>query len=159
MLGKTGKDESMTVIITSNAEQVSLLAEGIHAMCVLVTGNEKWAMELQAAIVEALNNVVSHAYRGEAGHEINLRLTRKDRQMRIEIIDYGLSMPSLPEPHLPDFSSENGRGWWIINACVDEYHYDVIEPADQDRLISDPATASEIPPRSHCNILTLLKNF
>jgi serine/threonine-protein kinase RsbW len=154
--------QGIEIKITSDAEQISLLAEGIHAMCLYATGDKKCSLEVQAAIVEALNNVLVHAYNSESGHQIVLHWKQKDRQLRIEIIDYGLSMHSLPEPNLPDYTSENGRGWWIINACVDDYSYKVLEYADQHGLISsiekaDPHALNH--PKSHSNILTLLKNF
>ena len=152
----------ITLKITSDAEQVSLLCEALHALCLYASGSVECAVEVQHAAVEALNNVIIHAYHRQPGHDITVCWYHQDRQLRIEIIDNGSSMAFLPEPVLPDFEAEGSRGWWIINACVDDYFYQIIEHGDFGRVLKvgeEPISIAPPIPKSHTNILTLLKQF
>lgn len=137
--------------IGGNARHISWLGEAVYAMTRLATDDEQGAMEIQVALVEALNNVFLHAYDGESGHPITLIWQLGEQMLRIEILDHGHSLESLPNAQLPDLLSENGRGWWIIGNCVDEYFYQVLEPA--------VAASRYGVIEKHCNILTLMKNF
>jgi anti-sigma regulatory factor (Ser/Thr protein kinase) len=162
MIATHNKSNCVTLIITSDAEQVSLLSVALHALCLHASGSEKCALDVQSAVAEALNNVVVHAYDNQPGQEIAVCWSNENRQLRIEIIDCGVSMSFLPEPLLPHFEEEGGRGWWIINACIDEYYYQVIETAEQERRLKpgDKNADFELAlPKSHRNILTLIKQF
>jgi len=162
MLASQDKSSGITLTISSNAEQVSLLSEALHALCLYATSSEKCALDVQLAVVEALNNVVIHAYHNQPEHEVTLRWYQENRQLRIEIIDSGVSMTFLPEPVLPDFEAEGSRGWWIINACVDEYFYQVVESVDKEVVLRPGDKNANVlisQAKSHSNILTMLKQF
>lgn len=155
-------DYGITLTIRSEAERISLLCEALHALCLYASGSSECAVAIQHAAVEAINNVVIHAYHNQPNHEITVRWSQEAKQIRVEIIDTGLSITCLPEPILPDFEAENSRGWWIINACVDEYFYQtfgeniagpVLCPGDK------PADATLLALKPHTNVLTLLKKF
>jgi serine/threonine-protein kinase RsbW len=137
------KPADITLKIPAQADYISALSVALHSLCFYATGKEDFAIQFQQALVEALNNVVEHAYNNQAGHEISVCYYQEHNQIRIEIIDSGESMTTLPEPVLPDFDAESGRGWWIIHCSVDNYHYQVIEQVQH----------------SNTNILTLIKHF
>lgn len=152
----------VTLTTTSEAGQVSLLCEALHALCLYASGSEQCALALQTAAAEALNNVVVHAYHNQSGHEIAVRWSQENHQLRIEIMDNGSSIAYLPKPTLPEFEAEGSRGWWIINACVDDYFYRTIENFDSERLLkagAEPAGGVAPTVKPHTNILTLLKQF
>jgi anti-sigma regulatory factor (Ser/Thr protein kinase) len=151
MLDKENGQDHIVMKISSDLRQISFLAEGVYAMTLAATGQEKCAMELQAAIVEALNNVFIHAYDGEGKHPIILTWQLGVKQLRIEIIDHGHSLDAIPQPKLPDLMNENGRGWWIISSYVDEYSYSVMKP-------TEPYACFGFGDK-YCNILTLVKTF
>lgn len=156
------KPTGITLKITSCPEQVSLLCEALHALCLHASGNENCALDMQRAAVEALNNVVVHAYHNKPGHEITVHWFNQGRQLRIEIIDCGSSMAFLPEPVLPDFTAEGGRGWWIINSCLDDYFYKIVEYVEQEHVLrhgDNTEKAKDALVKSHNNILTLIKHF
>jgi hypothetical protein len=71
-------------------------------------------------------------------------------------------MTSLPAATLPPFDIESRRGWWIINSCVDEYYYKVVECIERARVYK-PADGSscfeDISVKSYSNVLTLIKQF
>ncbi len=132
------KPDGITLKMVSDVAYVSPLAEALHALCLYATGSESCALDVQRAAVEALNNVILHAYNNQAGKDITVRWRQEHKCLYIEIIDYGLSMTSLPEALLPSYDAENGRGWWIINACVDEYYYQVVECIKKGRNYTNP---------------------
>ena len=148
--------------MSSDVEYVSPLGEALHALCLYATGSESCALDVQRAVVEALNNVILHAYSNQAGNEIMVQWCPENRYLRIEIIDYGLSMSSLPAAVLPAYDAESGRGWWIIHSCVDDYYYKVVECIERERLYKsegDSEYFENIIVKSHSNILTLIKQF
>ena len=154
--------DEVTLKIASAVDCVSPLGEAIQALCLYATGSESYALDVQCAVVEALNNVILHAYSNQVGHDIFVKWSREKDRLRIDITDYGLSMSALPVPALPDFDAENGRGWWIISSCLDEYSYKVVECLQRDRVYKPNGAneySEEIMVKSHSNILTLIKHI
>jgi anti-sigma regulatory factor (Ser/Thr protein kinase) len=162
MLATFRPGNGITLTISSNAEKISLVCEALHALCLYASGSPACALEVQHAAVEALNNVIIHAYHNQPNHEIIVRWSQEERLLRIEIIDTGTSMTFLPKPLLPDFAKEGSRGWWIINACVDDYYYQTIGQSEQAPLLRPgekyPAIAA-LTAQPHQNILTFMKRF
>ena len=162
MTATTNRPDGVTLKMTSDVEYVSPIGEALHALCFYASGSESCALDVQRAAVEALNNVILHAYGSQTGNEIIIQWSNKNRCLRIEIIDYGRSMSTLPEAALPPYDAENGRGWWIINSCVDDYYYKVVECIERERVYR-PEDGSEpienVSVISHSNILTLIKQF
>ena len=162
MIATTIKHDVVTLKIASTVESVSPLGEALHALCLYATGSECCALEVQRAVVESLNNVILHAYNNQAGNDIIVQWSQENRFLRIEIIDYGLSMSSLPNAVLPAFDAEIGRGWWIIHSCVDDYYYKVVECIERERVYKPEGNSEyfeDIIVKSHSNILTLIKHF
>ena len=156
------RPDGITLKIASSAEYVSLLGEALNALCLYASGSEPCANAVQLAAVEALNNVILHAYKNQADNDIIVNWHQEDRRLLIEIIDFGLSISSLPTAILPAHDAESGRGWWIINSCVDEYFYKVVECIERERVYkpeTDSDYSEDIMIKSHCNILTLIKRF
>ena len=152
----------ITLKITSAVDAVSPSGEAIQALCFYAMGSESYALDVQRAVVEALNNVILHAYGNQPGHDIIVQLSCENNCLRIDITDYGLSMSALPTPTLPDFDAESGRGWWIINSCIDEYYYKVEEFIQRGRLYSQNSAneySEQLMVNSHSNVLTLIKHF
>jgi serine/threonine-protein kinase RsbW len=162
MIATNQQQDGITLKMPSAVEYISPLGEALHALCLYATGSESCALDIQRAAIEALNNVILHAYKSEPGHDITVRCYQENRQLRIEIIDGGISMSFLPEPVLPAYDAESGRGWWIINSCVDDYYYKVVEYIERERVLrpTDSHENVEITlVRPHVNILTLIKQF
>ncbi len=160
----TSADKPACIMLkaSSEAANISLLSEALHALCLYASGSVACALDMQRAVVEALNNVVEHAYGNQPDHDISVCWYLENRQLRIEIIDCGQSMSFLPEPVLPDFDAEGGRGWWIINACVNDYDYKVIDSVNREYVLrpgdrNDNIRSASI--EAHSNILTLIKQF
>ncbi len=146
----------LTLQIDSSIACVSPLGEAIQSLCLYATDSLECASQMQLAVVEAINNIVFHAYNNQAGNPITVKWNNQNRQLLIEITDFGDSMEEPPLPTLASFDAENGRGWWIINACVDEYHYKVVA-CEQQSTGQLPDKHQKNPKKA--NILTLIKKY
>ncbi|MBW4555355.1 MAG: anti-sigma regulatory factor [Trichormus sp. ATA11-4-KO1] len=79
---------------------------------------------LRLALVEAYSNVVRHAHKEQPNLPILLRLELKDRDIAIEIWDYGegFDMSTYLPPN-PTEKQEGGYGWLIMNRLMDNVEY------------------------------------
>ncbi|RMH49059.1 MAG: ATP-binding protein [Alphaproteobacteria bacterium] len=85
--------------------------------------------DLKLVLSEALNNVVEHAYAGDApdGEAIAIAMELGERGLTLTIRDRGRPMPDgLPKPELPSIPAqtealpEGGFGWSLIHLiCTD----------------------------------------
>jgi serine/threonine-protein kinase RsbW len=162
MTANKSAPDIITLKIVSDPKNISLLGEAIHALCLYATKNEACAYDVQLAVVEALNNVILHAYKNQAGNDIIVQWGQTTGCLSVEIIDFGISMSSIPPGTIPEFEAESGRGWWIINACIDEYYYKVVEFIERERGCT-PSPKDEafdaISVTSSKNTLTLIKHY
>ncbi|WP_353930772.1 anti-sigma regulatory factor [Okeanomitos corallinicola TIOX110] len=79
---------------------------------------------LRLVLIEAYSNAVRHAHKDQPGLPILLRLEIKDRNLIIEVWDYGqgFDMSSYFPPH-PTQKQEGGYGWLIMNSLMDKVEY------------------------------------
>lgn len=90
---------------------------------------------LPMAVVEAVNNVIKHAYQWTTGRPILLEAHHSGCVLRVELRDQGLPMPlPLPSGEIVDESAESGRGWKIIRAVFPDVHYERIDGENLLRL-------------------------
>lgn len=83
---------------------------------------------LRLALVEAYSNVVRHAHKEQSNIPILLRLELKERDIALEVWDYGTGFDmSTYFPPNPLDKQEGGYGWLIMNRLMDkvEYHLQV----------------------------------
>ncbi len=74
--------------------------------------------------MEAYSNVVRHAHKEQANLPVLLRLELKDRDIALEIWDYGEGFDmSTYFPPNPTDKQEGGYGWLIMNRLMDNVEY------------------------------------
>ena len=88
--------------------------------------------EVQIALAEAVNNVVEHAYAGNAPGDVNIRCQLEDEKLSIFIRDAGAPLPNGqlpvgtaqaldgPTEELP----EGGFGWFLIRELTSDIKYE-----------------------------------
>jgi serine/threonine-protein kinase RsbW len=82
-------------------------------------------MGLNFALVEAINNVIEHAYVNTAGKPIELHGHHDGDRLTLVLRDRGLPMPlPLPDGAPVDPMAESGRGWQIIRATFPHVRYE-----------------------------------
>lgn len=113
------------LVVDSNPAEVPHLQARLLTLCGEAGLDDLAGFQLTSAVVEAVNNCIEHAFRGETGHQITLRWIRQQDQVSIEIRDQGESMPAPPaeSPELPEPDAESGRGWHIIHEWTDRVTY------------------------------------
>ena len=79
---------------------------------------------LRLALVEAYSNVVRHAHRERPNLPVLIKLELKDRDLALEIWDYGAGydIESYLAPN-PESKQEHGYGWLILNRLMDRVEY------------------------------------
>ena len=109
--------------IDADLGAVRQLAEAVRKEAVLAGLRSEAIVDLELALVEAVNNIVIHGYLDEAG-AIELCITR-DSGVRLELRDWGRRIPEAELKGLERASplDESGRGIAIIRACVDLLDY------------------------------------
>lgn len=84
----------------------------------------KQASRLRLVLVEAYSNVVRHAHREQPNLPILIRVELKDRDLNLEIWDYGQGFDlSTYLPPQPEDQQEGGYGWLILNRLMDRVEY------------------------------------
>ena len=84
---------------------------------------------VEMCLMEALNNVIKHAYNGEQNHKIDVNVCIDSQLMEVQIIDEGVPRESLVikeldfDPNDIDNLPESGMGLFIIKQLMDELDY------------------------------------
>ena len=126
----------LTLTIDSDLREVSILAVAVNAACQHLGLDKSAAGEAELCLVEAVTNVIRHAYKGALGHSVIVTVSPSDRALKIEISDTGETMPSArieqlihgtqPSPdeeeHLSSLA-EGGRGLQIMHELMDSITY------------------------------------
>jgi len=117
-------------VISSNMESVVMLSEKIYEECLFNKIDKDFSAMLRLALVEALNNVVEHAFEGEKNHEIDVYVTFFYKKIRIRITDNGYPNHNGVKPVKQDINPEDimnipegGYGLHIIHQLMDEVNY------------------------------------
>lgn len=124
---------SISLLIDSDLDKVSLLARAVRAVCAeFLTPEGVDAVEL--SLVEAINNVIKHGYHGKPGKDVQVVIGLQPDQVVIEVVDHAPPM----RPQLLEEASENrfafdetnlaevpegGMGLALIRMMMDEVEY------------------------------------
>jgi len=113
------------IVLESDPSQTGGLHERLMALSAASGLDDMTGFQLTCAVVEAVNNCVAHAYRGEGGRPVTLRWIPGEESVTVEIRDRGIPMPTpIPEAAtVPPPGAESGRGWPIIRQWTDRVDY------------------------------------
>jgi serine/threonine-protein kinase RsbW len=118
--------------IASELANVALLGGAIRAACEAVGLTVQAASEVELSVVEAVNNVIEHAYGLASDGQVWVSLEVEAGSLEIEICDRGEAMPAsvLASASAPRFDPtdlpqlpEGGMGLGIVTALMDEVRY------------------------------------
>ncbi len=116
--------------IESDYSNVNYVCKDISSFLTSNNHKIKAIREIELCMIEALNNVIKHAYDSEPGNPIYINTVIDDQKLTIEIIDNGRSRENFEKPVL-DFDPkdipnlpEGGMGLYIIDQFTDENYYE-----------------------------------
>lgn len=128
--------KSITFIIESRLENVSLVGIAVKAICESIPKKEILCRNIELSVVEAVTNVVKHAYRLQQGNIVEIAVHVFDDRISIQISDTGLSMdPGRCEQDCQGINFQPGKietfpvggmGLHIMHSIMDEMHYTTV---------------------------------
>jgi serine/threonine-protein kinase RsbW len=123
-------ERAITLRLDSRLENVPLASSALRAMAREVGFAQEESERLELCVVEALTNVIQHAYGGEAGHPVTLFVLVTEEELEMRVHDEGLPMPDgLLERPEPDEATEvallaeSGRGLGLMRRIADRMDY------------------------------------
>lgn len=115
--------------INSNLSEVRELTRVLHSFCVKQKLDQTLSGQLELILVEAVNNVIKHAYKNKPDQPIDTLFEVNSDEVKITIKDKGIAVSS--ELHkitksMPDINDLPEGGWGIalIHSLADHIeHY------------------------------------
>ena len=107
--------------------------------------------EVEIAIVEAVSNVVSHAYEGEPGHPVHVRFAASADWLQIEVTDQGRALDPvrmlgarIPTANDVCDLPERGYGLGIINRVMHKVRYETFDGRNVLTLVAPVLTPTPL---------------
>lgn len=134
-MSKTAGTYTIRLFIDSQLEHVRLLGSAIRGIGQELKLSSEQVGQIELMLVEAVNNVIEHAYEYQAGCDVRVRVECvPSENIKLIISDQGNRIPAgqlssrvtgsdtlLPAPEgLP----EGGWGLGLINLLADSLHYE-----------------------------------
>lgn len=120
---------SIKLLIGSRLANVRLLGLAVQAFCVYLNFDETQAFQAQLALVEAVTNIIRHAYHGQPGSEVEITVTLYPQHLSFQVVDTGSPLPAL-NPKALEFDPsdrsnlpEGGMGLVIMHQIMDRVEY------------------------------------
>lgn len=126
---------SITLRIKSHPKNVALVGIAVRGYCETFFEREM-STEVELAVVEALNNVIEHGYKGGIGHNILIRVEIRSKQFICQIRDYGRTWDDYAAKDSLDLGNsleelpEGGYGLFILHQVMDSVHHEPKNPGN-----------------------------
>lgn len=122
--------QRLRLVIDSDLENVAKVGTTVQSLCVQASFSEIEAFHVQLAMVEAINNVIKHAYGDQSGHDVTIDISVDADKLVFVLTDTGKSMPPFAitpslefDPDDLDAVPEGGMGLFIIHSVMDKVDY------------------------------------
>jgi serine/threonine-protein kinase RsbW len=115
---KTSAEPEFRLVMPSRAEHVALVRQALSGALEVLELGESRLLDINAAVSEACNNVVVHAYEGEGPLEVYLCI--QESELEVIVSDQGVGIrPKTPEPGL----ELQGLGLSLIQTLCDRVEF------------------------------------
>ena len=121
--------------IDSSPDEIVHIARIIRWIAVELKFTTRRVDEIELAVVEAMNNAMKHANNMNTSDQVTVKWYVDDNSLKIEVLDQGKSMQAQPAGSLPSANKINGRGWFLISACMDEAMWSPKYPGNRVLLV------------------------
>lgn len=126
-----GEAREVAFLIESRLQNVSFVGLSVNRICRELGFDEVEAHNVELSVVEALTNVIRHAYGLAADRPVVARLTAHDDRIELRVMHQGAPVPehkrvAPPQPEEPGDPldlAEGGRGLFLMNALMDRVDY------------------------------------
>jgi serine/threonine-protein kinase RsbW len=116
---KTSAEPELRLALPSSAENVALVRRALSGVVDVLDLGEARLLDINAAVSEACNNVVVHAYEGAEG-PMDIHLWIQPAELEVIVSDHGVGIrPNVPEPEL----EVQGLGLSLIQALTDRVEF------------------------------------
>lgn len=122
------QEYNIRLSIDSRLEQVRVLSGALRGIGQELQITDDKLGQLELIMVEAVNNVIEHAYQLESGNEVHVRVEYSPQEIHLIISDHGQTMPdrlhseARPMPN-PEDLPEGGWGMGLIHLLADSIRY------------------------------------
>lgn len=118
----------MKVIISSDFSNVATVSTNLKEFCEHHKIPEETIVFVDIMLIEAINNIIEHAYKGESNHLVDVEFKFIDNLLRICLRDTGVFFSgynNFYKAEIPDENSLPERGWGLglINSIADKVTY------------------------------------
>lgn len=124
---------ALNLQIDSDLDSVELVARAVRALCSDKLVDDMLA-DVELSVVEAINNVIKHGYRGVKGLPVDVKISIKADRIVLDICDQAPPMPgSLLAPDTAELTGfapddlenlpEGGMGLALIKMTMDDVSY------------------------------------
>ena len=124
----TYREYNIRLSIDSRLEQVRVLSGALRGIGQELSLSEEQLGQLELMMVEAVNNVIEHAYQMQHGNDVQVRVEYSPQEVHLVISDQGHAMPDAlhtetREMPNPDDLPEGGWGRGLIHLLADSIRY------------------------------------
>ncbi|MDZ4701160.1 MAG: ATP-binding protein [Rhodothermales bacterium] len=132
---------SVALEIPSRLDCIEFIGESLRVLCPLAGFSEAESYRIELGVIEALNNVVEHAYEFQPDASVQVRLTFQPDQLLIEIRDEGKPRPGnlsntfTFDSEVVDTWPEGGMGLFIMHEVMDRITYERTDGVNRLTLI------------------------
>jgi len=116
-----GVREGEKMYYFSSVTEFSMLREIIKTELDEILGED--ASRVFIALNEGVNNAIVHGNKGDNRKKVCLKIEKINCDLHIVICDEGDGFCTAERFEMQEVSSEHGRGFEIIQYCVDSYRY------------------------------------
>ena len=116
--------------IDSRLSDVKLVGTALFGMVLRETDDSLLASEIETCVVEAVTNAIVHAYGGEEGHVVGVRVVLEGDRLDIRVEDIGTPMegemdirPLAFNVEDPATFPEGGMGLYLMGMVMDRVRY------------------------------------
>lgn len=122
--------QEIKISLESKIVNIELLTNAIRGICQSVIKDETLVYQLVLCVVEAVTNVIVHAYHRQPDHWIELNVIIDEHSIAFEVLDngdmtslVGFEQGSKPSENEISPLDEQGRGLFLIHSLMDDVSY------------------------------------
>ena len=118
----------MLITLRNSLSEIERLANTITQFGKEHSFSDKAIFDVNLALEEIVNNIISYAYKDKNEHQINIHLELKDAELVLKVVDDGVPFNPLevPEPDIDKPLEERqpgGLGLFFVRNLTDELEY------------------------------------